>query len=77
MSSGGVGAVAALGRMSRQTPQTAQTAGGANRLVPPHQAPGPRGTALFDPNRILDGQTADLTARTQATYRERKKAFGI
>lgn len=77
MPSDGTGAAVALGRMSSQTPETAQTAGDANRLVPPHQMPGPRGTAIIDPTQVLDGQSCDLTARTKASYAERKKAFGI
>lgn len=74
--SSGAAAAAAVGRMSSQTPETCQCSDNPDRMRPAHQMPGPSGSAVVDANAVMDGQSADLTARTQATYRQRKRVFG-
>lgn len=75
--SGGIGAAAAVGRGSNQTRETCQCSDNPDRMRPGHMAPGPSGRAIVDENAVMAGQSADLTSRTSATYKERKKTFGI
>ena len=73
--SGGLSAAAAVGRGSNQTRETCQCSDNPDRMRPGHMAPGPSGKAVVDRDEVMGGQSADLTARTQATYKNRKRVI--
>lgn len=70
--SGGLAAVAAVGRGSSQTPETCQCSHNPDRMRPGHTS---TGKAVVDADDVMGGQSADLTARTQATYKNRKRVI--
>lgn len=73
--SGGLSAAAAVGRGSNQTPETCQMSDNPDRMRPGHMSPGPSGQAIVNENAVMGGQSADLTSRTQATYKNRKRVI--